>query len=367
MGTPHPQGLTTDVLEQKLISLESVAAQVRARQIAVLREIDVRQVPLGDGCRSLDEWTASRLDVGPETAKQLVTASKVLSDQPGLEERLETGTASFDRIVATAQLAAAGASQHHVEMSAGLDVASIRRLTAMHRRTTPRDERETFADRFLAMQPTLDHSSFRLWGQLPGADGELVQQALQARADQFPTLPNGTRGSLGQRNADALVSISQDSLTSSTGDQSETGSGPVLSVFTDGHLAAATNGEAGSVTQSGVTVGKSTIEEIFCTGSVEHVHSQNGQPMSLGRTTRVISPKLKRYVLFRDGGCCADGCTSRYRLQPHHRIPWSQGGPTDPDNLVTLCWFHHHVVIHQQGHTIKPNSPPQRLRFIPRE
>ncbi|MDF1597426.1 MAG: HNH endonuclease signature motif containing protein, partial [Acidimicrobiia bacterium] len=62
-------------------------------------------------------------------------------------------------------------------------------------------------------------------------------------------------------------------------------------------------------------------------------------------------------------GCTADGCTSRYRLQPHHIIPWSQGGRTDPDNLITLCWFHHHVVIHQMGYEIIPDSPPGRLRF----
>jgi hypothetical protein len=107
------------------------------------------------------------------------------------------------------------------------------------------------------------------------------------------------------------------------------------------------------------------VEEIFCTGSVERITFQGGQPLAAGRTTRVIAPKLRRAVLFRDGGCTADGCTSRYRLQPHHIIPWSTGGPTDPNNLTTLCWFHHHVVIHQMGYEIKPDSPPGRLRFQP--
>ena len=36
----------------------------------------------------------------------------------------------------------------------------------------------------------------------------------------------------------------------------------------------------------------------------------------------------------------------------------------DADNLATLCWFHHHVVIHGEGFSIDPNSPPQRRRFI---
>jgi len=215
----------------------------------------------------------------------------------------------------------------------------------------------------VSLQPTLDRTAYRLWGQLPGADGELVENALLSRADQFPPLPDGTKGSLGQRNADALVSISQDSLATSTSGDDDTSSGPVLSVFTNAELAAGSGGETGSVTSTGISVGRSTLEEILCSGSTEHISFHNGQPLAAGRTSRVIPPKLKRAILHRDGGCTADGCTSRYRLQPHHKIPWSQGGRTDPDNLVTLCWFHHHVVIHQMGYQIIPDTPPGRLRF----
>ena len=366
MRTQVLSDLTTDALEQQLIEIESLKARLTSRQLFLLREADLRQTPLADGCRSLVEWTAGRLDVAPETAKTLVTAARTLSDQPGLQERLIDGIASFDRILATAHLTTAGASTERIELSASLDIPGVRRLTALHRRMSRRNQQQVFADRYLMMQPTLDRTAYRLWGQLPGTDGELVEQALQTRADTFPTLPDGTRGTLGQRQADALVSISQDSLTTSSGEDGSP-SGPVLSVFTSAELASNSEGEAGSVTSSGIQVGPQTIEEIFCTGSIEHIRFQGGQPLSAGRTSRVIPPKLRRAILYRDGGCCAEGCTSRYRLQPHHRIRWSQGGPTNPDNLTTLCWYHHHVVIHQMGYTIKPGSSPGRLRFHPRE
>lgn len=356
--------LTTDALEQRLIELESFVSRIRSEQISLLREADRRQMPMADGCRSLQEWVAGRLDVGPETARVLVSAGRILDDQAGLESALRGGEASFDRVVATASLVAAGADQGRVELAAGLDIPGIRRLASMHRRMAKSDEQSVFAERFLSMQPTLDHSSFRLWGQLPGADGQLVQQALLDRGDLFPALPDASSNPLGQRNADALVSIAQDSLTGTSGE--ETGaSGPVLSVFTDGSLAAPSDGEAGSVTSGGVKVGAATVEEIFCGGSVEHTVIFDGRPLAVGRSARQIPPRLRRFVLFRDGGCCADGCTSRYRLQPHHRIPWSEGGPTDPENLVSLCWFHHHVVVHQMAHVIRPSSPSDRLRFNP--
>jgi hypothetical protein len=67
----------------------------------------------------------------------------------------------------------------------------------------------------------------------------------------------------------------------------------------------------------------------------------------------------------RDGAACTiAGCTSRYRLQVHHIVRWIDGGKTDPENLTTVCWFHHQVVIHGQGFRMDPQSPPQRRRLL---
>ena len=167
--------LTTDALEQRLVELESYVSRMRAEQLTLLREVDARQTPLADGCRSLPEWTTGRLDIAPETAKTLVAAARTLADLPDLAERLETGEGSFDRITATATLASVGASPDRIEQSEGVDISGVRRLTAAHRRMTPQDTRQLFSDRYLAMQPTLDRTAYRLWGQLPGTDGELVQ------------------------------------------------------------------------------------------------------------------------------------------------------------------------------------------------
>ncbi len=71
-------------------------------------------------------------------------------------------------------------------------------------------------------------------------------------------------------------------------------------------------------------------------------------------------------MLWRDQGQCSiEGCRSRYRLQPHHITPRAWGGNHDTDNLITLCWYHHHVAIHQMGFRIDPDSPTHRRRLIP--
>ena len=61
-----------DRIERQLLRSECVIARERASQMVLLREVDRRQGALAAGCRSLGEWVAGRLDVAPETARDLV-------------------------------------------------------------------------------------------------------------------------------------------------------------------------------------------------------------------------------------------------------------------------------------------------------
>ena len=64
----------------------------------------------------------------------------------------------------------------------------------------------------------------------------------------------------------------------------------------------------------------------------------------------------------RDQGCRFPGCERTRWTHSHHRIHWAQGGPTDLDNLITLC-PHHHRLAHEGGWTIEGN-PDEELRFV---
>ena len=141
---------------------------------------------------------------------------------------------------------------------------------------------------------------------------------------------------------------------------------PGATILVDARLAAPAGGQAGVEVLGGPRVGRQAVEAILCGDTVEVIAiASDGTPLGIGTTSPTIPPKLRRFVLARDGGCVVEGCTSHYRLQVHHRIPASQGGPTDPENLVTLCWHHHQVVIHGRGFTIDALSPPGRVRLLP--
>ena len=43
------------------------------------------------------------------------------------------------------------------------------------------------------VQPNLDESAWKLWGPLPGVDGQLVEKGLLEKADGFEPLPGEGR------------------------------------------------------------------------------------------------------------------------------------------------------------------------------
>ena len=68
-------------------------------------------------------------------------------------------------------------------------------------------------------------------------------------------------------------------------------------------------------------------------------------PLAVGRTTRTIERHLRRAIHLRDLHCVVPGCVVPSHLcEIHHVKPWAAGGPTNIDNLATLCIRHHRTV-----------------------
>jgi len=345
-------------MEQELAQLESLISRVRARQVQLIHALDSAQVATSDGCRTMAEWVSARLDMSPGLARQLAALSQRVD--PQAREALERGEASFDRAVAVTGLAAVGV-EDAFERSLGFDLSGVNRWAARHRRIVPMDEQAAFAGRYLVLQPNLDESSWKLWGQLPGIDGQLVDQALNRKADQIPTDIPATRS---QRRADALTGVCAEALGARTGSEE---AGFQITVIVDAAEAAGSKGEAGVELLAGPRLGASGLAEALCSGDLAAFTNHESQLYRIGVGGNTIPPAVRRYVLARDRACVIDGCRSRYRLQVHHIRERANGGSHHPDNLATVCWYHHHVAIHGQQLRIDQNSPPQRRRLVSTE
>ena len=73
----------------------------------------------------------------------------------------------------------------------------------------------------------------------------------------------------------------------------------------------------------------------------------DGVPLNLGRSQRLVSPQQRRALIARDHGCAFPGCNRPPAwTQAHHIRHWIDGGTTDLANLVLLCTVHHRVIHH---------------------
>ncbi|KAA0023002.1 HNH endonuclease signature motif containing protein [Antrihabitans cavernicola] len=115
-----------------------------------------------------------------------------------------------------------------------------------------------------------------------------------------------------------------------------------------------------------------TVRRLACDCTLSPILlDENGTPIDLGRTTKVISRKLRRALVARDHGCAFPGCGRPPSwCDGHHVKHWADGGPTDLDNLVLLCRFHHRMIHHSGWQVVMGEDrhpwfipPVQRDRF----
>ena len=340
--------LTPDQLEQVLGAAERRIARLRWIQVQAIRGAARRQVPLGDGCRTTAEWIRGRVDTTPETARSLEAVASI--DSPNLDRALEDGHVGFDRV---AEAARAGDG----DLAAHLDLAAMRRRANRRHRVTRNQEIRDFGARSVTYQRNLFETVGRLSAEGPAIETDFILSMIDQATDQLPCSP--TTEARATRRFDGLRFLCQPG----TG---ESATSAVATVIVDATDASRTNGEAGAWVVSGARVGPNTLERVLCDSVIEVTgRSESGTPLAHGSAQTSIPPRTRRWVLARDGGLCtADGCTSTTRLQPHHIQERSVEGTSDPDNLTTMCWYHHHVVIHGRGFRIDPRSAPHRRRFL---
>ncbi len=230
--------LTPDQVECELIRLEAIVARVRGVQARLVERAVVLELPKMDGARSVVDWLSARLDVTRETALDLARVAR--SDDV---DALMDGEASFDRVVVRSRLLEVGASKELLAESNRHDISGVRRLAARHRRITRIEDRRAVLDRAVVFEENYARTMVRFWGRLPGREGRLVREMLDALGDTVPRDAAATRE---QRAADALVMLCQGERPDNQ---------PAATVIVDARLAAPSDGEAGVAVLQGLGIG----------------------------------------------------------------------------------------------------------------
>ena len=86
--------------------------------------------------------------------------------------------------------------------------------------------------------------------------------------------------------------------------------------------------------------------------------------LRMGRSRRAATDLQRAALALRDKGCVGCGIAPG-RCQHHHIDHWQHGGPTDYQNLVTVCADCHNDKIHQQGFTAQWDTANSHYRLQP--
>ena len=223
------------------------------------------------------------------------------------------------------------------------------------------------ARRRLSMWKDDDDGMVHLRGEFDPVVGAKLNKRLLEEAERLRRLdlhnPGGEKRSLRQRLADAL-----DTLTATDSGEGSRGA-PSAEIAIVQHLDPDGDKAFAEVAGGGV-IPQSVLEEHLCNARIVGVvYSSKGVPLWRGPALPRPTKAQMDALIARYGGC--GGCGEHYAVcQAHHIRPRSQGGPTDIDNLMLLCWgchdkVHHHgwrVVPSGDLHTI---APPERIRHGP--
>ncbi len=393
--TNRPVGKATCFDDAELLGAKvTAAAAAHARSSCLLIELigefdQAEATNFYFDVRDTAHWLSWACSMSPGTAREHVRVSRALPQLPALHALFAAGEMSYSKVREATRLVGRVQDKALATMAKNMTAAQLARSVSAYRSV---DGSRLGQEGRRSVAWTVKESGLvRLTGCLPAEEGAVLVAALNTALD---------RQDVEDRNsARALVEVAQAYLASVPEDVS--GEDRTLVVV---HVAAAqltsaqpTAHDAGKSVPAGtsdltksVPAGTSHVTQsvpagtpdqtchIAGVGSIERTTAQklacdatvmaasvapSGEVLALGRTRRLVSKAQRRALMIRDRMCRFPGCSRLRHLHAHHVRPWSSGGPTDLDNLILLCSFHH-TCVHEGGVTIEHEpGAPDRWRF----
>jgi hypothetical protein len=306
-------------------------------------ELDRRSAWRGSGAHDMAHWLSMRQGISRWKARRWVAAAHALGHLTDLAHAFSSGQLGIDKVVELARFASFEDEAGLVRWATFVSCAAVRRRADLEVRRALDDVREAERARFLNWWPLDDGNRMGLEAELPAAHGAIVANALQRVAEALPVMPGEEDPIHAEaRRADALVAI----CSTRVADDADPDRATVVVHARLGDLAAS----SGSAEIEGRgPIHPETARRLLCDARVQAVlEDRDGEPLRLGRLSREPSPAMIRLLRHRDVGCTFPGCDARRFTQAHHIVWWREGGGTDLDNLLLVCFFHHRLV-HEHG------------------
>ncbi|MDH3988338.1 MAG: HNH endonuclease [Gammaproteobacteria bacterium] len=335
-----------EALDQNILTLCTRINAATYELLVMIREFDERAGFLQWGLSNCAEWLAWRCDLNMTTAREKVRAAHALKTLPVMSASFASGELSYTKVRALTRVAN---RDNEVDL-----LAFALRTTAVNVEDRCRELRcgseasldtasRAFANRSLRIRKDHHRGVMTITVDIPLGSGELVEKALdKARDDEQKDMPDVEETSWSARQADAFINLVSGYLS---GESGESDDHYLVTVHVDQSALAGGGGRAGIPIES--------VKRLCCDShAVIIAEDDQGEPLSIGRKSRIIPTAISRAVRARDNQCCTfPGCNNRRFLHCHHVEHWSNGGETSLNNLLLLC-SKHHTLVHEGGFRI---------------
>jgi hypothetical protein len=356
-----PRQARLEVLFDELAELTGQRNAIDARIVDIVAEIDGDRLWGNTGCRSVAALVAWKTGTSPTNAQTIATVAGRVKEFPRCTDAMREGQLSLDQVGVIAARAGEGSDAHYAELAASASVTQLRTAVKLEPRPpTPRPEPEPSVTKH-----STDEHGFTCWRiKLAGHDAAKFDAALNSHRDALiadwkrdhhtdtksetrPPLPGNLAAFL------SLIEAGWDADVARRPHGQHTT--VIVHVDVKDRIAAL---------HLGPLLSDADRQYLTCDATCEVWFHRDGQPIGAGRSTRLINRRLRRALEHRHPTCAVPGCGATRGLHAHHIRHWEDGGPTDLDNLVLVCPYHHR--LHHQGF-ITITGPAHKLTVTDRE
>lgn len=352
-ASEHSELTPIEDLDRNILNLCTRINAATYELLVLIRQFDERAGWLQWGLQNCAEWLAWRCDLSMTTALEKVRVARALKVLPAISAAFSDGELSYTKVRALTRVA-------HRDNESEL-LAFALRHTASHVAERCRELRmgseesidvaaRAFANRSLRVRRDRQRGMMSVSIDIPLDCGELFEKALdKARDDEVLEIPDLAESSWSIRQADAFVNMVNAYLCGDTvGDRTSnaTNDNHLVTIHVDQSALAGNKGRSALPIES--------VKRLCCDSqAVVITEDDNGEPLNIGRKSRIVSTAISRAVRARDKHCCTfPGCNNRRYLHCHHVEHWSNGGETSLGNLMLLC-TRHHTLVHEGGFRIQ--------------
>ena len=351
-----------EALDERILNLCTRINAATYELLVMIREFDERGGCLKWGLDCTAKWLAWRCDLSMATAREKVRVAQALKHLPLISAAFATGELSYSKVRSLTRVANAGNEEDLVAFALRNTASHVAEYCRELRMGTPMSAgiaERAFAHRSLRVRRDADRGMLSVTVELPIEAGELVEKALdKARDDECLEIPDLVDTSWSKRQADAFVTMLKEYLQDSSGETNSSSDNYLVNIHVD------QSALAGEVGRSSLPI--ETVKRLCCDGqTVVMTETKDGEPLSIGRKSRVVPKGIERAVRARDKNTCRfPGCRNKRFVAIHHIEHWANGGETAVEQLMLLC-SKHHTLVHEGGFRIEKDFQDRWTFFRP--